>query len=68
MKPTTHFNYRIDLWNDTGEIVVDDLAGGVEDFEVAYLIYQAAVKRWPKAVITLRQGASVIHDSRRTDD
>jgi hypothetical protein len=37
MIPTTYFNYRIDLWNDTdtGEIVVDDLAGGVEDFKVA---------------------------------
>ena len=68
MKPATHFNYRIDLWNDTGEIIVDDLAGGVEDFEVAYLTYRAAVKRWPKAVVTLRQGARVIHDSRRTDD
>jgi hypothetical protein len=35
MKPTTHFNYCIDLWNEAEEIVVDDLAGGVEDFEVA---------------------------------
>jgi hypothetical protein len=35
MNPTTYFNYRIDLWNGTGEIVVDDLAGGIEDFVVA---------------------------------
>jgi hypothetical protein len=35
MIPTTYFNYRLDLWNDTEEIVVDDLAGGVEDFELA---------------------------------
>jgi hypothetical protein len=64
MKARTHFNYCIDLRNDTGEIIIDNLAG-VEDFEVAVATYRAAVKRWPKAIITLRQGARVIHDSRR---
>jgi hypothetical protein len=64
MKARTHFNYRIDLRNDTGEIIIDNLAG-VEDFEVAVATYRAAVKRWPKAIITLRQGVRVIHDSRQ---
>jgi hypothetical protein len=41
-----------------------DLAG-VEDFEVAEAAYRAAMKKWPKAVITLRAGARVIHDSRQ---
>src|SRR6516162_794259 len=34
---------------------------GVEDFEVAEATYRATVKRWPNAVITLRQSARVIH-------
>ena len=39
---------------------------GVEDFTVALATYRAACERWPKAAITLRQGAKVIEDSRRT--
>ena len=37
---------------------------GVDDFEVAEATYQAAVARWPKARITLRQGIRVVHDTR----
>ena len=33
---------------------------GVDDFEVAVATYWAAVARWPKARITLRQGARVV--------
>jgi hypothetical protein len=33
--------------------------------QIAESTYRAAVKRWPRAVITLRQGARVIYDSRR---
>jgi hypothetical protein len=32
---------------------------------VAEATYRAAVMRWPRARITLRQGARVIEDSRR---
>jgi hypothetical protein len=65
MKDRTYFAFRIDCWDDDGENVVEHLAG-VEDFTVALATYKAACERWPKAAITLRQGAGVIEDSRRT--
>jgi hypothetical protein len=49
---------------DTGNSIVERVAG-VDDFEVAEATYRAAVARWPRARITLRQGARVIEDSRR---
>jgi hypothetical protein len=62
----THFTHRVDKWDDADENIMEHLAG-VEDFEVAEATYRAAAKRWPKAVIILRQGARVIHDSRRAE-
>jgi len=56
--------FRIDLWDEFGNSIFEHLAG-IEDSEVAKATYQAAVKRWPKAVITLRQRARIIYDSRR---
>jgi hypothetical protein len=35
----------------------------VDDFEVAEATHRAAVARWPTALITLRQGARVVHES-----
>ena len=35
------------------------------DFQMALASFRAACERWPKAAITLRQGARVIEDSRR---
>jgi hypothetical protein len=61
----THFAYRIDMWDASGENVVEHLAG-VEDHQVARATYRAAVERWPGGAITLRQGAGVIEDSRQT--
>jgi hypothetical protein len=61
----TRFAYRIDLWDTNGENVVEHLAG-VEDLQIAMDTYRSAVRRWPGGVITLRQGARVIEDSRRT--
>ena len=61
----THFAYRIDLWDSTGDNIVEHLAG-VEDFQVAMGTYRLAVERWPGANITLRQDARVIEDSRQT--
>ena len=61
----TNFPYRVDLWDDDGENIVDLLAE-VGNLYVAMDTYRAAVKRWPKAMITLRHGARVIEDSRRT--
>jgi len=50
------------LWDDDGANLVDHLAG-VEDLEVAAATYRAACRRWPKAKITLRQGARVVDKS-----
>ncbi len=64
MKTKTHFAFRVDIWDDSGNSIVEHVAG-VDDFEVAEATYRAAVARWPAARITLRQGARVIEDSRR---
>ena len=50
MKTKTHFSFRVDIWHDTGDIIVEHVAG-VGDFEVAEAIYRAAVARWPAARI-----------------
>jgi hypothetical protein len=64
VKTRTHFAHRIDRLDDAGELV-EQLAG-IESFELADAAYRAAVTRWPDARIMLRQGARVVHDSRRT--
>ena len=61
----THFAFRIDLWTADGESIVEHVAG-VEDYQLALATYRAAVQRWPGAALTLRQGARLIEDSRRT--
>src|SRR5262249_2101469 len=61
MKTKTHFAFRVDIWDDTGDSIVEHVAGG-DDFEVAVTTYWAAVTRWPLARITLRQGACIIHE------
>jgi hypothetical protein len=63
MKTRTNFTHRVDMWDGAG--VIEHLEG-VEDFEIAEATYRAALKRWTKAVATLRAGACVIHDSRRS--
>ena len=64
MKTKTYFAFRIDIWDDTGDSIIEHVAG-VDDFEVAVATYWAAVTRWPLARITLRQGARVVHESER---
>jgi hypothetical protein len=61
----THFAFRIDMWDSNGDLVVEHLAGA-EDYLVALATYRAACERWPGGIITLRQGARVIHDSRKS--
>jgi hypothetical protein len=58
------FAHRIDLWDSSGENIVEHLAE-IEDFELAMATYRAACERWPGANITLRAGATVIEDTRR---
>jgi hypothetical protein len=63
MKTRTHFAHRIDMLDAGGEI--QEHLAGVEEYEVAEATWQAAIARWPKAAIILRQGARVVRDSRR---
>jgi hypothetical protein len=62
MKTKTHFAFRVDVWDETGDSIVEYVAG-VDDFEVAEATYRAPVARWPAARITLRQGARLVHKS-----
>jgi len=48
MKTKTYFAFRIDIWDYTGNSIVEHVAG-VDDFEIAEATWLAAVKRWPKA-------------------
>src|SRR5262249_60267131 len=64
VKVRTHFPHSIDLLDNEGEIL-EHLAG-VQDFELAKATYEAALKRWPGMPIMCRQGARVVHDSRKT--
>jgi hypothetical protein len=52
-------------WDSAANSILEHIAG-IDDFEVAEATYQAAVARWPKAIIILRQGARIVHDSRRS--
>ena len=58
------FAHRIDLWDLSGENIVEHLAE-IEDFELAMATYRTACERWRGANITLRAGATVIEDTRR---
>ena len=60
-----HFAFRIDMWDASGENIVEHIAG-VEDYQVAQATYRAAIERWQGGVITLRQSERVIEDSRRS--
>ena len=42
----THFAHRIDLWDSSGDNIVEHLAG-IDDFELATAAYRAACERWP---------------------
>jgi hypothetical protein len=60
VKTKTSFAFRVDVWDGAGDCIVAHVAG-VDDFETAVATYwAAAVRRWPKAKIILRQGARVV--------
>ena len=65
MKSRRRFLHRLDMWDGDGDYIIEQLAR-VEDFLLAVTTFRAACQRWPDAVITLRQGARIIEDSRRT--
>jgi hypothetical protein len=62
MKPRTHFKHTIDHLD---AFKIFETIAGVDDFEIAETTWLAAVKRWPRERIMLRQGARVVRDSRR---
>jgi len=59
MKTKTHFAFRVDIWDDAGNSIVEYVAG-VDDFEVAEATFPALASG---ARITLRQGIRVVHDT-----
>ena len=59
----SRFKHSIELVDESGESA-DHLAG-VEDFMLAKATYDAAVRRWPKSRIRLRQEARIVEDSQR---
>jgi hypothetical protein len=63
MKTRTHFAHTVDRLDRAGEIA-EHLAA-VGDYELAEATWLAAVTKWPKDRIILRQGARVVRDSRR---
>ena len=54
-------NYRIDRWTDDGNSIETELAT-LNSFPLAQAGYAAAVKEWPNARITLRQGAHTMKE------
>jgi hypothetical protein len=58
MKNRNHFKHRIDRLDAAGEIF--EHVAGVEDFELAVVLYEAAMKRWPAERIMLRQEARIV--------
>jgi hypothetical protein len=49
--------------DEAGDNILEHVAG-IEDYTVARAAYEAAVARWPGEMVTLRQGARVVFDSR----
>jgi hypothetical protein len=44
---------------------IQEHLAGVEDYMLAEAVWREAIARWPGTTIILRQGARVVHDSRR---
>ena len=63
MKTRTRFAHQIDRLEAGGKI--QEQLADVEDYILAEAAWREAIARWPGATIILRQGARVVHDSRR---
>jgi hypothetical protein len=63
MRTRTHFAHRIDMLDAGGKI--QEHLTDVEDYILAEAVWREAIARWPGATIILRQGARVVHDTRR---
>jgi hypothetical protein len=59
MKTKSYSAFRVDVWDSAANSIIEQIAG-IDDFEVAEATYWAVILRWPRARITLRQGARVV--------
>jgi hypothetical protein len=41
---------------------MEEYVAGISDYQVAIAAFDAATARWPKAVVTLRQGTRVLKE------
>ena len=64
MKTRTNFTHRVDMWDDAGQNIIEHLAGR-RGFRGCRSNLSSGREAMAQAVITLRQGARVIHDSRK---
>ena len=62
LPPRADHPHTIDRWDDAGENLIEQIAA-VGEYLNALETCRAAVKRWPKDKITLRNRARVIEQS-----
>jgi hypothetical protein len=68
LMPYPHHTHSIDRWDDaSGSNLYEHLAG-VNDLLLARATFDAAVKRWPGAKLTLRNGARIIEKTWPADN
>jgi hypothetical protein len=65
--PYPQHTHSIDRWDDATARTSTSIAG-VNDLLLARATFAAAVKRWPGAKITLRNGARIIEKTWPADD
>jgi hypothetical protein len=63
-----HHAHSIDRWDDATGVHLYEHLAGVNDMLLALETFRAAVKRWPGAKITLRNGARIIEKTWPADD
>jgi hypothetical protein len=56
--------YSVELWDDR-DMHVEELIALTGDYGIARAAYEEAIRRRPGRIITLRQEARVLADSRR---
>ena len=67
MLPSNHSHdppktFRVDRWTQ-GCSALEEYVAAVSDYQVAIAAFDAAVQRWPRAAVTLRQGTRVLRES-----
>ena len=62
----SHFKHNVFMVDEAGELL--EHFGGTEDYLLAAELYEAALKRWPKARIQMKEAARIIYDNKRRFD